>query len=180
MIPTEHISSLIPQDGLILGKMYKNMERLFEEQFRYPISMMVSVVFLAPVCEEIFFRGILLNGLLHNKTHPIKAILFSSFLFGAIHMNPWQFVGGMLIGSLLGLVYFCTRSISHCIMLHAFNNSFAALTLLYKKEYGSDPITEFLNANSWLFFLAFGLTVVSGYMLINQTKKHRENGLYHR
>lgn len=175
MMVTDHISSLIPQNGPIWEKMYRHINRLIENEASHPITMIISTVFLAPVCEEFFFRGILLNGLLHNKIHPIKAILFSSFLFGFMHMNPWQFVGGMLIGSLLGLVYFCTRSISNCILLHIFNNGLAVLILFYKIQYGSDPVTEFLNVNLWSFFIALGLAVVSGYILVNQTKKTWKN-----
>lgn len=176
MITEHYISSVIPKEDPVLRKMYQDLERVFEEETYYPVSLIVSTVLLAPLCEEIFFRGILLNGLLRNNIHPVKAILFSSFLFGLIHMNPWQFVGGFFIGNLLGLVYFCTRSMLNCILLHAFNNGFVILIrFLWKKERENDLVSTFLDTNPWLFFLTLILTLIGTYTLLYQTKKIWKN-----
>ncbi|XOD68476.1 MAG: lysostaphin resistance A-like protein [Flavobacteriales bacterium AspAUS03] len=175
MIAEHYISSAIPKEGPILRKMYQDLERVFEEETFYPVSLIVSTVLLAPLCEEIFFRGILLNGLLRNNIHPVKSILFSSFLFGLIHMNPWQFVGGFFIGNLLGLVYFCTRSMLNCILLHAFNNGFVILThFLWKKKEDDDLVSIFLDANPCLFFVALLLALVDTYVILYQTKNQEK------
>lgn len=75
------------------------------------------MVIAAPILEELIFRGIILDGLL-KKYSPLKSILVSSFLFGMVHLNPWQFIAGLLIGIFCGWVYYRTRSLLACIIIH--------------------------------------------------------------
>lgn len=79
------------------------------------------VVIIPAVFEEIMFRGIILRGLLRNYSASVS-ILVSAVLFGFIHLNPWQFVGGTLIGILLGWVAVKTDSIVPTIVMHFMNN----------------------------------------------------------
>jgi len=79
------------------------------------------MVVAAPILEELIFRGIILDGLL-KKYSPTKSILISSVLFGLVHLNPWQFVTGLVIGIFSGWVYHKTRSLSFSIIIHAAAN----------------------------------------------------------
>lgn len=80
-----------------------------------------SMVIAAPILEELIFRGIILDGLL-KKYSPTKSILISSFLFGLAHLNPWQFVTGLILGIFSGWVYYRTKSLSFSIIIHAATN----------------------------------------------------------
>ncbi len=77
----------------------------------------VFFVIAAPVLEELIFRGIMLDGLL-QRYRPLTAIFVSSLLFGLAHLNPWQFVTGLVLGCFLGWVYYRTRSVGPCIVVH--------------------------------------------------------------
>lgn len=90
------------------------------------VSSFVMLVIAAPVLEETVFRGIMLDGLL-RRTTSLKAILLSSFLFGLVHMNPWQFVVGFLVGLFAGWVYLKTRNLVAVILIHAAINFSAYL-----------------------------------------------------
>lgn len=83
--------------------------------------LFVLMVVAAPILEELIFRGIILDGLL-KKYSPIKSILISSLLFGLVHLNPWQFITGLIIGIFSGWVYYRTRSLSISIIIHAAAN----------------------------------------------------------
>ncbi|WP_317167292.1 type II CAAX endopeptidase family protein [Blattabacterium cuenoti] len=131
IILNEYLSSLVPKDGPILGNMYREIEFFLKEEIKNPMPFLSTTILLAPICEEIFFRGIILNGMLRSKIHPLKAIIFSSFLFGLTHMNPWQLVGGLFIGAFIGYTYFITSSILDCILLHVFNNMVATIGIFY-------------------------------------------------
>lgn len=85
------------------------------------IFTFLAMVIAAPILEELIFRGIILDGLLKNYS-PIKAILISSFLFGLVHLNPWQFVTGLLFGIFCGWVYYRSRSLSLSIIIHMVAN----------------------------------------------------------
>ncbi|WP_185867130.1 CPBP family intramembrane glutamic endopeptidase [Blattabacterium cuenoti] len=170
IILNEYISSLVPREGPILGNMYKEIEEFLKEEIKNPIPFFSTTVLLAPICEEVLFRGIILNGMLKNKIHPIKAILFSSFLFGLTHMNPWQFVGGIIIGSFIGFIYFITSSIIDCILLHIFNNAFAILTMFFFMKNGNT--TKKVNMNiEFILIIAFIIIVIGGIFLLKKRKK---------
>ncbi len=88
------------------------------------IYAIITAVVLAPILEEIIFRGIVLDGLLKNYSPP-KAIIISSLVFAAIHLNPWQFVSAFIGGLFIGWVYYRTRNLAYAIIIHAANNFFA-------------------------------------------------------
>ncbi|MCG6189007.1 CPBP family intramembrane glutamic endopeptidase [Maribellus maritimus] len=108
------IGSLIP--------MPENIQKVFmdfgSQTGFFPFLLMVVA---APILEELIFRGIILDGLLKNYS-PEKSILLSSFLFGLVHLNPWQFVTGFIIGLFAGWVYYKTQSLSLTIIIHATAN----------------------------------------------------------
>ncbi|MGH2373484.1 MAG: lysostaphin resistance A-like protein [bacterium] len=81
----------------------------------------LAVAVVAPLAEEFLFRGLVLNGLLRRYS-PRKAIVASALLFGAFHLNPWQFVGGTFAGLLFGWWFVRTRSLIPSIMGHAVYN----------------------------------------------------------
>lgn len=94
-------------------------EALLNTASQTGIFTFLAMVVAAPILEELIFRGIILDGLLKNYS-PIKFI--SSFLFGLVHLNPWQFVGGLLFGIFIGWVYYRSGSLSLSIIIHAAAN----------------------------------------------------------
>ncbi len=91
------------------------------------LASVVTACVLAPVLEEMLFRGIILRAFLHQYSRW-QAILGSALLFGLAHLNIYQFFIGLGVGILSGWLYERTRSLGPCIALHAFYNS--ALILL--------------------------------------------------
>jgi len=84
------------------------------------------LVMVAPLTEELLFRGIILRGLL-SRHRPAMAVMLSAFLFAAMHLNPWQFVSALFLGFLLGWFYVRTGSLTPCIIGHAFMNGLTVL-----------------------------------------------------
>jgi len=80
------------------------------------------LVIVAPITEELLFRGLILRGLL-GRYGATKSILVSAALFAVLHLNPWQLMPAMLLGVLLGWWYVRTRSLIPCLFGHALNNS---------------------------------------------------------
>lgn len=85
------------------------------------IFSFLMIVVAAPLIEETIFRGIMLDGLLRRYS-PTKAIILSSILFGAIHLNPWQFVSAFVLGIFIGWVYYRTKKLMFAITIHLANN----------------------------------------------------------
>jgi len=86
------------------------------------------ICLLAPIAEELVFRGAALRMLLQWKPeHRWLMILLSALLFAVAHMNPAQFIHPVLIGLLLGWMYERTGSVLPGIIYHWINNTVAYL-----------------------------------------------------
>lgn len=122
------------------------MPEAFKEMFRgmvdhTGVAGFVMLVIAAPVFEELIFRGIMLEGLL-RKYSPQTSIFVSSFLFGFVHLNPWQFITGFILGIFSGWVYYKTRSLLPSIIIHAAANlcSFVAWMFVDKETVFDETI----------------------------------------
>ncbi|TGK02577.1 CPBP family intramembrane metalloprotease [Leptospira langatensis] len=134
---------------------------LFDGENMLQSFLLLSVV--APVTEELFFRGLLLDGFLRN--YSVKtAFLLSALLFGAIHLNPWQFVSATMIGVYLAWILYHTNSIFQTILVHAVFNGIPLLVLhvLKLEIVGYTTISEFGRPQSlqpaWLDLLGLLIT----------------------
>ncbi len=127
----EYLVGLIPTKSYpYLEEVYKSFSKMFTTLKPMPVTLVFATCIFAPLLEEILFRGILLKGLLNNGKNPYMAIFFTSFLFGLVHGNPWQFIGGFTLGMVMGYIYYRTNSLLTTIFIHALNNSIAAYLLL--------------------------------------------------
>jgi membrane protease YdiL (CAAX protease family) len=90
----------------------------------------VLLAFIAPLAEEVFFRGFVF-GVLREKIGAAWGAIATGVVFGIVHVagSPIETVGVLIIlGILLCVLYLKTGSLLPCIALHAINNaiSFAA------------------------------------------------------
>jgi membrane protease YdiL (CAAX protease family) len=123
----------------------------------------VLIGVLAPVLEEMLFRGVILRSFL-NQYSKWTAIVGSAALFGFAHLNIYQFAVGLVLGVFLGWLYERTRSLWPCICLHAGYN----LTLLMAFNDvvpGSDSGPNFLA--SW-FLVAALLSGIAGTVMLRR------------
>ena len=92
---------------------------------------LVAGALLPGICEEALFRGSIL-GVLERKG-PTKAIVITALLFAFFHINPWNFVGPLVLGLGLGFVVVRSQSIIPAMVWHASTNAMA-LTILAKRD----------------------------------------------
>lgn len=85
----------------------------------------LTIGLLAPLAEEIVFRGAALRSLLASRLSPLAAIVISALLFAVVHLNPAQMPHAFLVGLLLGWMYWRTGSILPGMAYHWANNSAA-------------------------------------------------------
>ena len=80
----------------------------------------IMAVFVAPILEEIVFRGVIMNNL---KKYGIRvAIIINSFLFGLSHYNIEMIVPAFLTGIIFSCVAY-KYSIKYSILIHFFINA---------------------------------------------------------
>ena len=80
------------------------------------------LVIVAPVTEELMFRGLILRAFL-QRFRVGAAFLLSSMLFGVVHLNPWQFVSASALGLMFAWWYARTRSLVPSLIGHALANA---------------------------------------------------------
>ena len=78
----------------------------------------ISIVLVAPVCEEIIFRGYILDKL-SRSIKSMPSILISATLFAFLHVSLKYAVAVLGMGIAIGYIYLRTRSLKLVILLHA-------------------------------------------------------------
>ena len=81
----------------------------------------LTLIVLAPVGEELVFRGVILNGLAARYTRG-AALLMHAVLFALLHLNVWQAPAAFCSGLVLGWWRLNTGSILLCFLGHALLN----------------------------------------------------------
>ena len=145
--------------------------------FKYRIGFLYYSVLIAPIFEEVFFRGMVLTSLLNKGLGVIQAILFSAFLFSLIHFNPinieassLSIVSNFVFGAILGIVYYRKKSLILVIILHALLNFIAYLINIYSGDY----INLLDNFHfGYLYWLLFLVSVLGLYYSIRLLIKER-------
>jgi membrane protease YdiL (CAAX protease family) len=139
------------------------LARLAESQ-RNPTaaSLILSLVVaagLAPVAEELFFRGYLQTRL-EERWSRWPAIGITAALFGAFHMSVAHGVFAALFGVCLGWVASTTGSIRLSIAAHAANNALFSLMLGLGIEHESNLVRHASTVAAAIVALGCGTLVV--------------------
>ena len=134
-------------------------DKVYQEMARYPVLLFGFGCVAAPVLEELFFRGILLKGLLRNY-RPAVAIGQSALLFGLMHMSPAQSIATALMGLILGWLYYRTRSVTLCIGLHMLNNLLAFNGMRSSKLADSRDILDLMSPAAYIAALVVAAAVL--------------------
>jgi membrane protease YdiL (CAAX protease family) len=94
-----------------------------------PWLAVLAIVLLAPIAEEVFFRGVVFNALLREGGRR-WAYIGSSALFAVIHLDPVAMLPLFLLGLALAWVYQRSRNLLAPIVMHATVNGIAVAIVL--------------------------------------------------
>lgn len=105
----------------------------------FVVFMILVAVFVAPICEEVFFRGFL-QAALRSRMPVVVAALVQSAIFAVLHtFGAVHGIVAFILGLVLTFVYEWRKTLLASIVVHAGNNAFAALGFI---------ALVLLNANS--------------------------------
>jgi membrane protease YdiL (CAAX protease family) len=122
------LSIAVSQFGLEPQGM-KQVIEIVREPRQLVVSLLALAV-LAPVVEELVFRG-LLYGWIAGRWNSLAAWLVSSLLFAAAHMEPAHVILVLPLGLLFGWLRRRTDSLLPSMIAHILNNGFALLAAVY-------------------------------------------------
>lgn len=106
------------------------------DQLESPAWLFVVGAIVAPIVEEIFFRGFLFQGF-RQKYGWLPAVLLSSAIFGAAHLDPVSLIPTFVLGCVLAVVYHRSNSVWPGILFHAAINSFSLCAVYVISQYPS-------------------------------------------
>jgi len=116
--------------------MLGNYQEIEENVFMAsPYLVILQTVILAPVSEELLFRGLLFNRLQSCIRGFWVPALISSAIFGIYHMNLAQGIFAFLFGLLICAVYDRVRNLWAAIALHAGGNLISVLLVYTGFQY---------------------------------------------
>lgn len=96
-----------------------------------PLVITLAAVAVGPgIVEEVWCRGFLGRGLV-ARYGTVQGVLWTSLLFGFLHIDPAYALVAAAMGAYLHFVYFACRSIVASITLHALNNAVVFIATLY-------------------------------------------------
>jgi membrane protease YdiL (CAAX protease family) len=145
-------TALVPRDWVDTF----DVTRLFAGSRRRQLAMGLVASVLAPIAEEIAFRGYLLSAL-RTRFPPGAAIVASSVLFASMHLDPVRFPAVLFLGLFLGWLAWRSGSIWPAVAAHAVNNGLGSLMA---SRGGADPGSGD-PAGAGLAVLAIGLAALA-------------------
>ncbi len=135
----------------------KYFEQLTELIGRGGWSIVMTVV-AAPILEELFFRGLLLEQL-SRRWRPAAAVGVSALFFGLVHVpNPPQMINAFVAAVVMGYIYLQGRSLLTVIVIHAINNGLAYLLMILVGSQGVE--TRELIGNDTVWWIVYGSSAV--------------------
>lgn len=109
---------------------------LTHPDWRHRAAVIVMAVVMAPIAEEVIFRGYF-YGVIRRYGGRIPALLISSLIFAAIHIHLPSVPGLFLLAIILCLLYERTGSLWASIAFHAAFNASTIFCLIFWPEMAS-------------------------------------------
>ncbi len=125
------------------------------------------IVILAPVVEELLFRGLLFPSWASRWGYR-RAAVVSSVLFGLMHV---EVVGAIVFGYVLALIFAKTRSLRVPILIHMANNLLSVIPDLW---FAGDSAEEYslaeFRSEWWIAVVGLGVGCPLLWVLVRRAK----------
>ncbi len=99
-----------------------------------PIWFFIVGALLAPLIEEIFFRGFLFQGF-RARYGWVSGMLLSSGIFAVAHLDPVSLIPTFILGCVLAYLYHRSNSVWPGVILHVMVNSFGLCAAYVATQY---------------------------------------------
>jgi membrane protease YdiL (CAAX protease family) len=95
-------------------------------------ALLFAIIIVAPIFEEIFFRGFLFQGIRYSRLGPIGAIGMTSFFWAIIHLqyDVYSITTLFALGLLLGIARLKTDSIHLLMVMHSVTSLVATIEMV--------------------------------------------------
>ncbi len=161
-----YAAAIILQNILITGMFSAGFSPISEDYLsesditpEYLIATVIFSMILAPIAEELLFRGVILRRL--SVISQKFAIFASAAIFGMMHGNFLQAVLGFIVGIVLGYTAVKTGSLVLCIAGHMFINTVASSSEFVEYFFDEETSASYYNVIIILFLLIGLVSVIA-------------------
>ncbi len=98
------------------------------------VQLAVGAVVIAPLSEELFFRGLLLQAACYHLRHAWAAVAVSAVAFGLVHAQPQDVLPLLTLGVVLGYLRLRCGMLWPCVLLHALFNTRTMIFVILAPE----------------------------------------------
>lgn len=153
------IGTILPSEWVVEKlEFYFPIFHVDESDFHNLITLMKSpfgyliVGILAPICEEMVFRGAILRSLMKSFSNKMHwwPIIFSALIFALVHLNFLQGFHAFFMGLLLGWMYYRTNSILPGIVFHWMNNTVSFLMIKLMPQMADGKLIDLFHGDDRL------------------------------
>ena len=133
---------------------------------------MIMIAIIPAIGEELFFRGVIqqLFQRWFNNSH--SAIIVTAIIFSAFHMQFFGFFPRLLLGAILGYLFYWTNSLWVPILTHFINNGMAVVVGFLEARNGIPSyIDDMSNNEISIYTLIISLLFVSAIVFLFSKKK---------
>jgi membrane protease YdiL (CAAX protease family) len=125
-----HVSETMRMQEELAGKMTRDLLKM--NSFSTLLGNILFFAVMPAVAEEAFFRSVVQRLMI--KMMPFKngawvAILVTALMFSAIHLQWLSFVPRVILGFLLGVIYYLTGNLWLSILAHTINNGLTVVLM---------------------------------------------------
>jgi len=117
-------------DNIFFQTLLKNtpsLETLYNEN---TFTLTCLAVIIAPLREELLFRGVL-QPMITNKTNPYIGVILTALIFTGCHLSyltvPYVYVGLFMFAITVGILRHKTKSIIPSYLVHLISNTVAMI-----------------------------------------------------
>ena len=152
------------------------------QQIPFPVVLLVLGI-LPGICEELFFRGFLFNGL-RGQLGPVRGLIFAAIAFGLFHVvvaggaAPERVVPSTLLGILLGWVAWQAGSVWPAMLLHVLHNSTLLTLARYQQQLTWGPLGSLERQHlPWPWLIASASCLLVGLIVIHRNRTNSATSL---
>ena len=121
---------------------------------------LAAAVLVGPLTEELLFRGVIQQSIRTTFSAP-TAIIASSLIFSAYHMNPLQMIATLPLGLTAGIIAERTRTVRWAVVYHVIHNLAATLSPLWLREILGTMTVAMLSAAGFLAVLITAFVIMA-------------------
>ena len=138
-------------------------------------SSLMIVALLAAISEELLFRSVIQKALIKLFKNVHVAIIVTAFVFSAFHGDFFGFFPRLILGIMLGYMFWMSGSIFPSMLMHFVNN--ATIVILYylnTRGFSNIDVEHFGSTDNVLVIILSLITTVAIFIICWRLKNKTE------